>query len=766
MRFIEFMPLDADRNWTPESVLSGAEIRAAIGAVYPLEPVEREPSATARVYRFADGQGQIGFIDPVSDPFCGDCNRIRLTADGKLRTCLFCLNETDLRTPLRDGCSDDELEAIIRAAVWRKELKHRVNEPGFVQPAADDVRHRRLTDRRVRRDGVERTRSVSSERKLATKRLVSCSSLTLFAFVAGAGTAISPCVLPVLPALLSAGATGGRRRPFGIVLGHALTFTITIVGLSELVDGVGLGDGITRSIAIFALLAFGLAVAHPRDRRPARGPALAPGPLRTQGHRRATGSGPGWRSAAPSASSTRRAQARSSRPSSRSAPPAGRRSSSASGTRPARRSSCSRWPSAAAGSSSACAPAAAARSSSAPSASSWSPPRSRWWPTSTSASRPRSPAISPMRSSTRRRRSRTRGRSRPAWPICGAGPPSRNARTPHARARGHWPSPAATAAEPADDPGLPGVTTPELAKLGPAPEFRGTQRWWNTPGNRPLTLAGLKGRVVLIDFWTYTCINCIRTLPYLKAWNQKYADKGLTIVGVHAPEFAFEKKASNVADAIRQNGLTYPVAQDNDMATWNAWGNQYWPAKYLVDAEGQVRYVHFGEGDYEESEAAIRALLAERGATALGTGAKAKDPIPVSRTQLTPETYLGTARAQGFVPSGPRNGTHSYTAARSEDLDLNAFSLGGTWRADAESATAVSGSTIDADVKAARVYLVLASAGDRARPVQVSVDGRRTRTVSVTRQKLYTLVDLPATGRHTLHLDLPPGVSAFAFTFG
>jgi cyclic pyranopterin phosphate synthase len=134
VRFIEFMPLDADHNWTPESVLSGAEIRKAIGAVYPLEPVEREPSATARVYRFADGKGQIGFIDPVSDPFCGDCNRIRLTADGKLRTCLFSLNETDLRTPLRDGSTDDELDAIIRAAVWKKELKHRVNEDGFVQP--------------------------------------------------------------------------------------------------------------------------------------------------------------------------------------------------------------------------------------------------------------------------------------------------------------------------------------------------------------------------------------------------------------------------------------------------------------------------------------------------------------------------------------------------------------------------------------------------------------------------------------------------------
>jgi GTP 3',8-cyclase len=135
VRFIEFMPLDADHNWTPDSVLSGDEIRAAISAVYPLEAEPREAHATARVYRFADGTGKIGFINPVSEPFCGDCNRIRLTADGKLRTCLFSLNETDLRAPLRSGASDDEVERIVRDAVWRKELKHRVNEPGFVQPA-------------------------------------------------------------------------------------------------------------------------------------------------------------------------------------------------------------------------------------------------------------------------------------------------------------------------------------------------------------------------------------------------------------------------------------------------------------------------------------------------------------------------------------------------------------------------------------------------------------------------------------------------------
>ena len=135
VRFIEFMPLDADHAWTEDQVLTGAEIRAAIDAVYPLESEPREPHATARVYRFADGKGKIGFINPVSEPFCGDCNRIRLTADGRLRTCLFSLNETDLRSPIRDGADDGELERIIRDAVWRKELKHHVGEPGFIQPA-------------------------------------------------------------------------------------------------------------------------------------------------------------------------------------------------------------------------------------------------------------------------------------------------------------------------------------------------------------------------------------------------------------------------------------------------------------------------------------------------------------------------------------------------------------------------------------------------------------------------------------------------------
>ena len=268
---------------------------------------------------------------------------------------------------------------------------------------------------------------------------------------------------------------------------------------------------------------------------------------------------------------------------------------------------------------------------------------------------------------------------------------------------------------------------------------------------------------MLVDFWTYTCINCIRTFPHLKAWDARYRRDGLTVVGVHTPEFAFERDAGNVADAIAQNGLRYPVAQDNDRATWDAWGNQYWPASYLIDATGQVRYVHFGEGGDAQTEAAIRALLAERG-THLGAGGSRPGPTLVPAAQATPETYLGTARAQGFSPP-VRSGTHRY-ARPARPPALSRFALSGTWDIDEESATAGRGAGLDATIQAKDVYLVLSSPLQAPRRVRVTVDGHRIAPVVVTRQRLYELVRLPRVGRHHLHLDLDPGLSAYAFTFG
>ena len=260
----------------------------------------------------------------------------------------------------------------------------------------------------------------------------------------------------------------------------------------------------------------------------------------------------------------------------------------------------------------------------------------------------------------------------------------------------------------------------DLPALGVAPDFTGTQSWFNTEDGAALRMEELRGQVVLIDFWTYTCINCIRTFPHLKAWDEEYRDDGLTIVGVHTPEFPFERDAGNVADAVERNEIRYPVAQDNEFGTWSAYGNQYWPAKYLIDAEGQVRYVHFGEGEYETTERAIRTLLREKGDDELGAGARAsaESANPATRT---PETYLGSARAEGWVDGPIRDGTQSFGAAPGE-LSPGAFAYSGSWQITPDGATAARSAGIDAEFEAEKVFLVLGSPGE-ARRVRVLLDG-------------------------------------------
>jgi thiol-disulfide isomerase/thioredoxin len=317
-------------------------------------------------------------------------------------------------------------------------------------------------------------------------------------------------------------------------------------------------------------------------------------------------------------------------------------------------------------------------------------------------------------------------------------------------------------------------TSSTLPRLGPAPEFTGTEQWFNTPGGRPLSLAGLRGHVVLVDFWTYTCINCLRTLPFLKGLYANYHRYGLEIVGVETPEFTFEQDAGNVAQAIRSDGLRYPVAQDNQYGTWNAYSNQYWPAEYLIDAQGQVRHTQFGEGDYKGSENAVRALLREAGAQSLPPPITAKAVIP-SAQLATPETYLDDQRAQGFA-SPPVAGTHSYAGVGHPAL--NEFALRGTWTVNSQSATPQSaGAEIQARFQAANVYLVLTSAGNSPRRVQVLLDGRPVTQgsagadvhgsfLTVSGQRLYSLVSRPGAEQHELTLKVPPGVSAYSFTFG
>jgi thiol-disulfide isomerase/thioredoxin len=305
---------------------------------------------------------------------------------------------------------------------------------------------------------------------------------------------------------------------------------------------------------------------------------------------------------------------------------------------------------------------------------------------------------------------------------------------------------------------------PDKSKLyRRAPEFTDNQRWFNTAHGAPLTMAGLRGRVVLVDFWTYTCINCIRTFPHLKALDAKYRRDGLTVVGVHSPEFPFERKASNVAAAIRQNGLRYPVAQDNDLGTWNAWGNQYWPADYLVDARGRVRLAHFGEGGYEETERAVRKLLAEAGRRRLG-GMTHPRIETASPNLQTPETYLGEKRSQGFV-NGPLTPGARDFGTRVPRLPRNGFAFAGRWNVGEESAIAGPGARLGARFIAKKVFLVLGSPG-HARRMRVLLDGRPIRTVTVNAQRLYRLVSLPRVGEHLLTLEPEPGIAGYAFTFG
>jgi thiol-disulfide isomerase/thioredoxin len=301
-----------------------------------------------------------------------------------------------------------------------------------------------------------------------------------------------------------------------------------------------------------------------------------------------------------------------------------------------------------------------------------------------------------------------------------------------------------------------------LRDYGPAPDFTGTQRWFNSA---PLSLARLRGRVVLVDFWTYTCINCIRTLPHLEAWDKAYRKAGLTIVGVHTPEFAFEHEPGNVARAIRDDGIRYPVVQDNGYATWNAWGNDAWPAEYLIDARGHVRHVQFGEGDYAGTESDIRSLLREAGRTRLGADSRPDrtyDPSNVA----TPETYLGLARAQDVLPLGRGAGTQTFPAVTGT-VPANLFVLGGTWTSRKESIEAGPGATIGANVTGKDVYLVLSPPHGGAGTMTVEVNGRHEKTLHVTGQRLYHLVSRPRLERGMqLRLRASEGVSAFAFTFG
>jgi cytochrome c biogenesis protein CcdA/thiol-disulfide isomerase/thioredoxin len=592
--------------------------------------------------------------------------------------------------------------------------------------------------------------------------------LMLFAVIAGAGTAITPCVLPVLPALLSAGALGGARRPIGIVLGLGATFTIAIVALAQLVQGIGLASGAARTLSIVVLIGFGLALMIPDLAARIQAPLsrLARFGPRTRGD--------GF------------------------------------------------WSGVCVGAALGfvCAPCAGPILAAVTSVSASTGPTVRVVLVAVCYSfglasvlllyafggravigRIRRVArgqiveralglvlvatgvLMAFNLDVRFEEALARDASLPAFLI----DPTRSLETSAAvqnrlaslRPQSRFvlrdrrapvkPLLAGTGVA------IAGVPTPALPDLGPAPPFTRTQDWFNTPGDRPLTLAGLHGRVVLVDFWTYTCINCIRTLPFVEGLYSHYHHYGLEVVGVETPEFTFEQDAGNVEQAIRSDGLTYPVVQDNLYGTWNAYQNQYWPAEYLIDSRGEVRHTQFGEGDYRQDEAAVRALLYAAGAHALPPPMTARALTP-SAELGTPETYLDTQRAQGFA-STLLPGVHTYRAPAA--VNLNEFALVGRWLADLASVTSVTGTgTIEGGIQARDVYLVMTSDGKIPRRGRVLIGGEPIPAAdrgsdvgpggyfTVSAQRLYSLVMLKADAQFKLAVQLPPGIHAFDFTFG
>jgi cytochrome c biogenesis protein CcdA/thiol-disulfide isomerase/thioredoxin len=586
--------------------------------------------------------------------------------------------------------------------------------------------------------------------------------LILFALVAGAGTAITPCVLPVLPALLSASALGGRRRPLGIVLGLAVTFTIAIVALAQLVNGVGLAKGAARTFAVVVLIGFGVILLIPGLAQRVQAPLsrLARFGPKTRGDGFWSGIGVG----------------------------------AALGF--------------------VCAPCAGPILAAVISVSASSGPTVRVVLLAIAYTL----GLSAMmllyafggRVVLARIKRAARGEiverllgvvllvtgiamaynldirfenllAKNTSSLPGFLTDPTRALEDSGSVQNKLASlrPASKFAKRQAAAAKSTTVAVSLPKLGRAPNFTDTQDWFNTPGDRPLSITGLRGHVVLVDFWTYTCINCIRTLPFVEGLYKHYHRYGLDVVGVETPEFTFEQEASNVRAAIKSDGITYPVVQDNRYGTWNAYSNQYWPAEYYIDATGEVRRYEPGEGGYATDEKDLRELLR-------AAGAKKLPPLMTAHAQTaskhlgTAETYLDPSRAtadnEDFVEA-LESGAHSYD--KPANLGLDQWALGGTWNVGSQSITpAASSATVSGDVQARDVYLVMTSTGNKPRRGRVLIDGSPITApyrgadigpggyFTVTGERLYRLVRLRDDATFTITVQVPRGVQAYDFTFG
>jgi cytochrome c biogenesis protein CcdA/thiol-disulfide isomerase/thioredoxin len=539
------------------------------------------------------------------------------------------------------------------------------------------------------------------------------------AFVAGIVTALSPCVLPVLPVVLASGATGGPRRPFAVIAGLVASFTVFTLTAAALLSALGLPDDLLRNLAIAVVILVGLSLLWPP-----LGDLLGR-PFYALARRRPSDTGSGFVLGVslgllftPCAGPVIAAVATV----------AATQSLSVSAflitlvyglgagvvllgvALAARRGMSLGWV------------------------------------------RAHAPAV--------RRALGAAVLAVAVLMIAGVDKKLQTRVPEYTRALQGLEESAAAQGELEDLVGGPGLAEEErLDDFGVAPEFQAIEGWINS---EPLTMQALRGKVVVLDFWTYSCINCLRTLPHVKAWYDAYRDDGLVIVGVHTPEFAFEREPDNVRRAVSDHGIEYPVALDPNYGTWQAWLNRYWPAKYFVDRRGHLRYAHFGEGNYEESERVIRRLLAEDADGAL-VSAEIGDETPSG--PQTPESYLGYRRIDRFVGSRIEpNREAEYTIPPA--VPLHGLAYGGRWTVEDERIVAGEDARLRLHFTGSNVFLVLGNEGDPER-VEVELDGARVGTVTVTQDDLYTLARIPGEKRdHVLDLRFTPGTEAYAFTFG
>jgi cytochrome c biogenesis protein CcdA/thiol-disulfide isomerase/thioredoxin len=539
------------------------------------------------------------------------------------------------------------------------------------------------------------------------------------AFVAGIVTALSPCVLPVLPIVLAGGATGGSRRPFAVVTGLVVSFTVFSLTAATLLTALGLPDDLLRNLAIAVVVVVGLGLLWPRlgDRLGRPFYALARRPPSDTGGGFVLGLSLGLLFT-PCAGPVIAAVA------------------TVAATQDLTLSAFAITLAYGLGAGLVLLgfALAARRGLSLPGA------------------RAHAPAI--------RRALGAAVLAVAVLMVFGVDKKLQTRVPEYTRSLQGLEESAAAQGELEDLVGSPGLADEQqLDDFGIAPEFRAIEEWINS---EPLTMAALRGKVVVLDFWTYSCINCLRTLPHLTAWDDAYRDDGLVIVGVHTPEFAFEREPDNVRRAVREHGIDYPVALDPDFGTWEAWQNRYWPAKYFVDRRGHIRYAHFGEGDYEESERVIRQLLAEGKDGPLVSGA-IEDATPTG--PQTPESYLGYGRIDRFVGSSIQPDREAaYTIP--QFVPLHGLAYGGRWRVEEERIVAGEDARLRLHFKGGDVFLVLGTAGEQE-TAEVTLDGERVGTVAVTQDDLYTLARIPGENdEHVLDLRLSPGTEAYAFTFG